>query len=143
MPTYDVHITATSDPSLKPMSFGYKAAVSVTGAMKVINRWIKCFLTPKGSDHSDYNYGTGFTSILGGNVADVQDLLDQVSGFLDDCNTQMRAMDRRNLPVPDEQFGSATITKVLQIDAADYAIWVTVKSATGAAAVVVLPTVSA
>ena len=63
---YDIHIegiTADSDDyrGIAFLTFGtYRgnSTVGVRGVHKLVSRFIKCFMTPKGSDLSDPDYGT-------------------------------------------------------------------------------------
>jgi hypothetical protein len=54
----------------------------------LINGWLKCFLTPKGSDPIDLRYGTDFTKLIGSNIRPI-DARDIVVLAIEDCNNQL------------------------------------------------------
>jgi hypothetical protein len=77
--SYDVHIegitadTADTDDyrGTAFLTFGNyngNSTVGVRGVHKLVSRFIKCFMTPKGSDLSDPDYGTSLLSAFLGNV---------------------------------------------------------------------------
>lgn len=74
--SYDIHIegiTAGSDDfkGTAFLTFGtYKgnSTVGVRGVHKLVTRFIKCFMTPKGSDLSDPDYGTSLLAAFLSNV---------------------------------------------------------------------------
>jgi len=51
------------------MTFGnYRYPLAVRGIYKLVMRFTKCFMTPKGSDLSDPEYGTTLMSLFNGNL---------------------------------------------------------------------------
>jgi hypothetical protein len=139
--SYDIHFQSTAGAvGKKPVSFGYTATVAVRGLPKMVNRWLKCVLTPKGSDPTAKDEGTEFTRLIGSNVGSPQDALDAAALAFEDANDQLRAWDRLNLPPPDEQFGSATVVRVVELQAGGFDIWVQLKNIQGARTNMKLPT---
>jgi hypothetical protein len=69
---YDVHIETLNEDQVagvKFLTFGdYKKSLGVKGFQKMVNRFIKCLMTPLGTDLSDKEYGTILADSLGNNV---------------------------------------------------------------------------
>lgn len=141
---YDVHfqlLPGLQQTSGKLFSFGYKAAIGVAGPQKLINRWMKVFLTPKGSDPFDRNSGTGFSALLGSNITNRRDVVDAIVLALEDCNAQIRAMDRRSMPPEDERLKAAVLTSVEDAGNSGFEIYISVSNAAGLTVAVPLPQV--
>jgi len=70
--SYDIHIEGIAEPDVvnsQFMTFGnYPKVVGVRGIHKLVARFLKCFMTPLGSDISDPDYGTSLMLSLVGNV---------------------------------------------------------------------------
>jgi hypothetical protein len=77
------------------MSFGYNPPVGVRGLQMLVNIWLKCFLTPKGSDPVNLSYGTDFTRLIGSNVTP-EDARDVVLLAIQDCNAQIKAFQAKD-----------------------------------------------
>lgn len=146
MPTrYDVHfqiLPEAEQSSERVFGFGFVSAVGVRGPQKLINRWLKCLMTPQGSDPFDRTYGTGFPNLIGSNIQDVADALDATALFIQDCNEQIRAFDKANFTPADERLQSATILKIVELGADGFEIWVGITNAAGQQTPVVLPSTS-
>lgn len=148
--TYDIHFTVADNQlspngaptGKKPFTFGFKNAVAVRGPQKLVNRWLKCFLTTPGSDFTNPRYGTGFPLLIGANVQDEAQLTEAVTLFIDDCNQQMQALDRVNLPPADERFQAARLRSVVKASADGYYFYVEIKNAAGQALIATIPAVS-
>lgn len=140
--SYDVYFEARlNHPSGKPFTFGYVSAVGVAGAQKLINRWVKCLLTLKGSDPFDKEEGTEFPNVLGANFADEQEFLDFATLCIQDCNAQMRAYDEANLPPLNERFDSASVAKVVVRPDGGYDLWVKLRNSAGEVVPLNVPTI--
>lgn len=145
MTTYDVHFQIVPDAAQvatngKVYSFGYTSAVGVQGPQKLVNRWLKCFCTLKGTDISDPTYGTGFPALLGSNVSRQDDFTDAMALYVDDCNTQIRAFDSAQFPPATERLKDATLTNVIPYGADGYSAYVTIKNIAGTLLTVQVPT---
>jgi hypothetical protein len=94
---FDIHIQtlpeAEQRDTFKFMSFGFDASIGVKGFQQLINIWLKCFLTPKGSDPTDTTYGTPFANLIASNLP-IQDARDVVVLSVDDCNEQVFAFQK-------------------------------------------------
>lgn len=147
MTKYDIHFQQISKKDQlelvdgKVFTFGFKSAVGVSGPQKMVNRWVKCLLTSKGSDVMSANYGTGFNSLIGSNITSKNDLADALTLFIEDCNSQMRSHDWTNFPPDDERFDSANLVKLTITDGGFEAV-VLLRNVLGRQVQVNLPEVS-
>jgi hypothetical protein len=143
MATYDIHFQLLppeqQSGASKFFTFGYKSAVGIRGPQKLINRWLKCLMTPKGSDPFDADVGTGFSGLLGSNVYNFQDLMDAVVLFVEDCNEQLARWDRKHLPPDDERLLSATLVKMEPRGTDGFDAWVQIQNVAGTTATLTLP----
>lgn len=124
----------------KLFSFGFISAIGVKGPQKLVNRWIKCLFTPKGTDAFVKTYGTGFGDLVGSNIGGIQDVQDAASLFIDDCSDQIRAQDRLNGLPDDERLKSATITNIVPRAEDGFDITVELRNVAGASLTFLLPT---
>lgn len=116
---FDIHIqTVPSDEQLTGtsfMSFGYASSVGVKGFQQLINAWLKCFLTPKGSDPTNPDYGTRFTNLIGSTIP-IKDAEDVISLAVNDCNQQIITLQRS---IPDltntERLSSAKVVNLVEL----------------------------
>ena len=139
MARYDIHFDPISAPNgARVFSFKYVGAVAVTGPRKMMNRWMKCLFTPKGSDPMDLNYGTMYASLFQSNISSAEDVRDVVALAIQDCNEQMVAMDGANLPDLDERFGGADITAFTAVPDG-FSVTVRLSNAALASAVIDVP----
>lgn len=69
---YDIHIEGVPVDSVhgsKGLWFGnYPLHVGVQGIQKIVDQFIKCFLTPMGSDLTDKEYGTQVAAAFGNSI---------------------------------------------------------------------------
>lgn len=138
--SYDVHVEPIpTDLAGKLVGFYYTSAVGVRGAQKLINRWVRILLTPKGTDPADLRAGTYFTNLIGSNVTDPDDLLDAAALAVEDCNSQVMAQDRANFAASEERLESAAITHIVERARDTYDIYVTIRNVAGEQATLTLP----
>lgn len=142
--SYDIHYQIV-DPDVqvvenKLFTFAFTSAVAVQGPQKLVNRWLKCLLTPKGSDLSDVNYGTSFPDMLGANFYELDDILDTAALAIEDCNEQLVEKDRLGGLPADERLGSATIREARLVSKDRVDLWVLLRSASNQTLTVQLPT---
>lgn len=98
MPRYDIHFQPVMPPEdqfgYKVFTFGFKAALGISGAQALVNRWTKTFITPKGSDLLHPSYGTEFGNLPGSNIlGDFGMLQDVVVMAIEDANEQVHAQE--------------------------------------------------
>ena len=142
--TYDIYyevIPAEEQvgASGKVVSFGYASALGVKGPRKLANRWLKCFMTLKGSDPLDKTYGTGFPDLFGSNISRRADFTDAMVLFVDDCNQQLISMDNEQFPPDNERLASATITSLTSLGPDGYEVYVTIKNVAGELVTIQVP----
>jgi hypothetical protein len=114
--------------------------IAVNGIQKLMNRWLKKFLTIKGSNPGDLTDGTNFGLLIGGNISDVDDLQAQILTFIDDCNTQIQTIDRTSPQLTsDERLRSADLLIFNVLDATSIEFWVQVTSTSGKRATALIP----
>ena len=111
---FDIHIQALPQAEQKStfkfMSWGFVGSIGVKGLQMLINDWLKCFLTPRGSDPVDLAYGTVFTNLIASNVP-VQDARDVTLLAIEQCNSQIAAFQKGDTTLTSsERLGSATLT---------------------------------
>lgn len=142
---YDIHyqlLPIAEQTSERVFGFGYVAAVGVRGPQKLINRWLKCLMTPQGTDPFDPDYGTGFGALIGSNILNIESILDVVALFIQDCNEQIRAFDKTNFTPADERLQTATILQITPTGDDGFEIWVGITNSAGLQTPVLLPSTS-
>lgn len=136
MPRFDIHFQALTAQeqadTFKFVGFTYNPAIGVSGFQMLINHWLKCFLTPRGTDPTDASYGTEFTNLVGSNVA-VADAQDVVRIAIDECNTQVAAFQTNDTTlVPRERLASAVLTRFIpQPSAPGFDVYVELRNQAG------------
>lgn len=89
---FDIHIeplpAETQITSNKLIGFGFTSTVGIKGFQMLINNWLRCFLTARGSDPADLTYGTIFATLPGSNTSfvDAQDISNLA---VHQCNQQI------------------------------------------------------
>jgi hypothetical protein len=146
MPTFDVHFQPM-ESSLqlqgKGYSFGYTSPIAVAGPQKLINRWVKCFLTARGSDPHNKTYGTLFPTLYGSNITSYQDLADAIHVSVDDCNQQIATQDRVNQAPDDERLQAGAVEQIIPNSAGDgFDVYISVTNVAGLTVTLQLPTVT-
>lgn len=143
MATYDIYFQIIPEEQQSGVSkfftFGFKSAVGIRGPQKLINRWLKCLMTPKGSDPFDPNIGTGFPGLIGSNIYNFQDLTDAVVLFIEDCNEQILTWDKLYLPPDDERLLSATLVRLEPRNTDGFDAWVQIQNVAGTVVTLTLP----
>lgn len=128
----DLHIQLI-DPSAQTaralFTFG-TTPLAVSGAQKLANRWLKVFMTRKGSHPTRHDEGTIFPGLVSGNVADLAAAEADILEAVDDATDQVRAQDRLNPTRPaNERLISATVTQFVAVSATGVEFWVTLVNA--------------
>lgn len=144
MATYDIHFQIVPEDEQESangrvFTFGYASAVGVKGPQKLVNRWIKCLFTLKGSDPLHRDYGTGFAELIGSNISRQDDFTDAMALFIDDCSKQITALDQKNFPPDDERLKSAVLSSIVPRGPDGYDVYVTLRNAAGALLTTLLP----
>lgn len=143
MPRYDLHIQLV-DPSEQTFganfSFGVANPILVTGFQALVNRWMKIFMTPKGSHPVRRTEGTEFPYLFGSNVVDIPSLEACVSEYLDDASAQVQAVDKASPNLPAEQrLRAATLIQFNAIGPTQIEFWVEITNQAGQRMRVLIP----
>jgi hypothetical protein len=125
----DIHFQPVPEDEVegyKIYTFGYRAAVKVEGLQALVNRWVKTFLTPAGSDPHDLSAGTEFGNLIGGNIGTHSAaLLDEVIMAIDSANDQVQQQDLDGLYPSNESLQSAKLLNYSPNEAGDgFDLWV-------------------
>lgn len=144
MATFDIHfqIVPEAEQEATPgklFTFGFTSAIGVKGPQKLINRWLKCLFTLKGTDLRDAAYGTGYPELIGSNINSLRDFTDAVSLFVSDCNNQITAFDQAQFPPDDERLDSANLTSIVPRGGDGYDVFVTIKNTAGTPVTIEIP----
>jgi hypothetical protein len=131
---YDIHyqpIPKSDVKGFKVFTFGFRAALKVRGPQALVNRWVKTFMTPKGSDPLDNTAGTNFAEMIGSNVTKITEELKDVSILsIMDANEQVKKQDIEGLFSDDSRLMSATLLDFVQTeDGIEF--WVEIKTMSG------------
>lgn len=144
MPTYDLHMQPLA-PSVqratgRPIGFGYVPAAGTAGFQKLVDQWMRIFLTAKGSDPCDLEFGTGAADLIGSTVTPAH-ALELMQNFTNDCNAQVRAMQSKVRGKPaTELLEDARITRSeADQTGPGIAVWITISNIAGESGVVLLP----
>lgn len=143
---FDIHFQLQSDLSQgreAVFTFAYTSAVGVRGFQKTINQWMKCLLTPKGTDPVDRTYGTDFADLLTSNTFSATDVVERATLAIDDCNAQVLAFQKTQTVAAlpnEERLASASILSVEETDTSAFAVYVLLKNVLNQGVQYVLPT---
>jgi len=131
---FDIHIEGVANPQgSRAVTFGdYSGAVGVSGVQLMVNRFLKCFLTPKGSDIGDLDYGTSLAAALGGNV-DARFAEQLAATAVSEAEDKLREYDISEDFEPDARLAKAQLQSiVLAVGNSQIDIYVRLYSASGA-----------
>lgn len=143
MPLYDIHLQL-KDPSEQAyganFTFGFRSSIKIEGKYKLANRWLKCFLTPKGSHPLRRQEGTEFAYLIGGNIVDIGAMESSIMQYIDDACDQLRSSDALNpLLTPEERLRDVNLIKFNQIDSQRIEFWVEIINAAGTSVNALIP----
>lgn len=143
---YDIHfqpVPASEVKGYKCFEFGFRAALKVTGFQSLVNRWVKTFMTPRGSNPLYPDEGTGFGRLVGSNISKIStDLQDVVAMAVEDANEQVRDQDIVGLRSDNERLASATLLDFVRTDDG-IQVWVLIKNMEGSSLAVPVATLGA
>ena len=143
MARYDLHIQLL-DPSQQTygsnFSFGLTAPIKVTGFQSLINRWMKTFMTPRGSHPIRRKEGTDFAYLVGSNVRDVGSLEATVAEYMDDATEQVQAVDQVSpWLTQDQRLRGATLKQFNLVGSSGIEFWVELTNQAGQRLQVLIP----
>ncbi|RKX27321.1 MAG: hypothetical protein DRP83_00280 [Planctomycetota bacterium] len=135
--TYDIHfqpVPRGEVSSTRVFTFGFRAALKVSGPQALVNRWAKTFMTPKGSNPLDKSEGTAFGRLFGSsNInAFARGIEDVVLLSIEDANDQVRKQDLEGLFPEDERLANATLFRLQTVETQDgVEVWVRIVNVAG------------
>ena len=143
MARYDLHIQLL-DPSIQTyganFSFGLASPIAVTGFQSLINRWMKIFMTPKGTQPLRLQEGTEFPYLIGSNVRDIGSLEATVAEYMDDATDQVQAVDRASpWLTKDQRLRAAALKQFNVVGASGIEFWVELTNQAGQRLQVLIP----
>lgn len=145
MARFDLHFQALTEEeqlsTFKFVGWEYSPSLAVKGFQMLINQWLLCFLTPRGSDPTDLKRGTDFTKLVGSNLP-LQDAQDVVNIAIDTCNDQVGAFQADdNTLTPTERLASANIINFVEnASAPGFSVYIEIKNQASERLVLNLPT---
>ena len=114
--SYDIHIESLpsgESVGYKFFTFGsYPRHLGVDGIQKMVDRFAKCFFTPKGSDISDSEYGTQLADLFLGNIDPTQ-LRELAVMAVRDAEEKIREYDMQKFSPADERLANAEIEEIV------------------------------
>lgn len=114
--SYDIHIESLpsgKSQGYKFLTFGaYPQHLGVKGIQKMVDRFIKCFFTPKGSDISDSEYGTQLADLFLGSV-DPTELRELAVMAVRETEDKIQEYDSRKYSPADERLAFAEIEEIV------------------------------
>jgi phage baseplate assembly protein W len=84
----------------------------VKGINKLVSKFIKCLLTPRGSDILDHDYGTNFSNLLVGNVD--SSLLNQLA--TESVNTAVEQLQKYQEEYPVDAQEALSSAEIISLD---------------------------
>lgn len=137
MAKYDIHIQPVPADEVvanKCYTFGYAAALKVSGFQSLINRWAKTLLTPRGSNPLDREQGTSFTNLQGANVGNITTgVRDLVALEIEEANEQVRQQDIEGFRPDNERLQSGELIR-FEVNGMGFDVWVRLANVAGESA---------
>lgn len=122
------------------LTFDFADVITVTGFQALMNRWLKTFLTPKGTDPVDKSRGTEFAYLRGSNVSGKLSLQPLLTEYVEDASAQVRAADRKSPKLPPEsRLRTAAIIQIVELDKTRVEFWVELTNDAGLRMNVLIP----
>jgi phage baseplate assembly protein W len=118
----------------KVFTFGYVSALKVEGLQFLVNRWVRVFMTPRGSDVFEPSLGTDFGSLVGTNVPKSAkgSVIDVVAMAIDDANEQVKIQDKEARYSESESLSQANMLRFSPTAGGDgFDVWVEIKNKAG------------
>ena len=143
MTLYDIHIQLL-DPSEQTyganFGFGLASPILVTGFQALVNRWLKIFMTPKGSHPVRRLEGTEFPFLIGSNVADVGSLQAVIAEHMDDATEQVQVVDRASAWLTnDQRLRSAALIQFNVVGPSAIEFWIELTNQSGRRLQILIP----
>lgn len=138
----DLHVQLI-DPSAQTaralFTFGSSPQL-VDGVQKLADRWLKVFMTPKGSHPWRKTEGTTFAQLIGGNLDDLTTVEGEIIEAVNDCNEQLISADRQVAArPPNERLLTAAVVQFVQVPPSGLEFWVEVTNVARERLAVLIP----
>lgn len=143
--SFDVHIEGIGKEDVvnsQFVTFGpYEKHVGVRGIQKLIARFLKCFMTPLGSDISDPDYGTSLLTSFLGNV-DPASLRSLATQAVTEATGSLQRYDAEVDRDDDERLQDVEVNDIIVLeDGTGVVLYVTLRNVEGTAALMTVPMV--
>lgn len=135
--SYDIHfqpVPSEESYGYRVFTFGFRASLKVEGPQALVNRWVKTFMTPKGSNPLSKTEGTTFGKLLTSDVTLYQSsaVEDVVVLAIEDANEQVRQQDKEGFYPVNERLANATLLEdQTSVDATGVTIWIRIVNMAG------------
>ncbi len=137
---YDIHVETLDESKalgVEFLTFGdYDKSLGIKGFQKMVNRFVKCLMTPLGTDLSDSSYGTILADSLGNNV-DPSAMFALVAQSVVAAEDKITEYDSQYALPDDERLGSVKVENVVN-DPNAFGVLITLQMRNVAGTVVVL-----
>jgi len=120
-------------------SFGFDTPRAVDGLTKLLVVFLKDLFTIRGSDIYDREAGTLLGTIIGGNVANIDDVEDIVSLSVSDSADNVRRYQTSSMLTDEERIGVVELVELEIIEPDGVAAKIRVQNAVGRSLVASLP----
>lgn len=139
----DLRIQLLDPVDQRPRSLftlGYSNPTACTGVELLVMRWLKTFMTPKGSNPFRRNEGTKFPQLQRSNVAGLGGVEPDVLDAIDDATQQIKAADALAVYRPaNERLLSVSLTRFVLLPPDGVEFWVELTSLSGVRVPVLIP----
>ena len=112
---YDIHIegvAAADVTGIRFLTFGNSGdPVAVRGIQKMVDRYLKCILTPRGSDISDKDYGTDLMNAFASSI-DASTVYQLAVMAATDAESTIKKYDTERAAPADERLAAASVENV-------------------------------
>lgn len=113
-------------------TYGYNKHIAVAGFQKLINKWVKAFLTTEGTDLSNRGYGTPFPNLIGGNVTDREDIQQVTHTSVAKATADLESIQAQYPPEDaSEILHSAKLQSIIFEDNSSVSVYVLLKNQAG------------
>jgi phage baseplate assembly protein W len=113
-------------------TYGYNKHIAVAGFQKLITWWVKSFMTAQGSDLSNRDYGTTFSSLIGSNVTDRVDIQQIVHTAVAKATLDIRSVQAQYPPTDEQEIlHSAQLTALIFEDNSAVSVYVLLQNQAG------------
>lgn len=131
---FDIHIEGVPYSQIhggKGLSFGdYQFTVGVQGVQKMVDRFLKCFFTPLGSDLTDKEYGSSIMAYFGNSGSGM--LQPVVYTSVQQCVATLQRYDDQYDTASEERIQSAAVEEFVEdVDSTGFFVKVRLSNSAG------------